>query len=322
MDVAKDGGVARALDVRYPYAYVACTSRGLRVVDLASHTEVLPGASTSGPAVDVKLDGNLAFVACGSAGLDVFDISNPVLPVRVGQFPGAQNASVVYLDGGYAYVACGGQGLAILAINYVAAGLGQAVVQAGTSGAVPINLVSYAALTNLAFQVSYPSDRFTNPSLTITSPLIIGARLSQIGPDLLEVSLDLAGSSVPGALTNIGTLNLTAVANQPSAFVTLGVGNVVGRKPDGSFASRGPCTSGRVVVVGGEPLLEMVNNADGSRRLLLYSLPGYRVQVLSGANLAASQSWPLKYDVVPASLCQSIGPLQMTNRMEFFRARR
>jgi hypothetical protein len=309
--------------VRYPYAFVTCSSRGLRVVDLRSATEVLPGATTSGPALDVKLNENLAFVACETGGLDVFDISNPSAPVRVGQSSGVDGASRVYLDGHYAYVACGTRGLAVLAVDYVSAGLGNTVMAAGTSGSVSVQLVSHVALTNMTFQVDYPPDRLTSFSLTLNSQQIIDHRLSTTIQGRLEVTLTLSASQVLGVQTNIGTLSFTALPGQTSAFVDLGVSNALGIKPDGTAGSSGLCTSGRVVIVGSEPLLETIRHADHTCWLLLYSLPGYQTQVLSCTNQSTPYVWiPKYYDAVPASLQQNIGPIPVTNNTEIFSARR
>lgn len=322
VDVATGSSKSMGVAVRYPYAYVACTSRGLRVVNCLTEKEVPPGAATSGPATDVVLDGNLAYVACGPGGVEVFDITDPTLPVSVGRAPTAKDASAVRLRGGYAYVVCGSQGLAILAVDLVGAGLGRTVVQAGTTGAVPVNLLSWVDLTNLAFNVSYPADRLTDFRLNITSPQIVDQRLTLIDSGLLEVSLTLAGGNVLGVLTNIGTLSFAAVSNQPSAFLTFNLTELVGRRSDGNVAWHGQRTDGRVVVVGQEPMLEIVTNSDRSHWLSIYSLPGFTTQVLSSTNFAESAFWPPKYEVWLTNLSQSIGPLQTTNRTEWLRALR
>ena len=322
VDVATGTSLAMGVAVSYPYAYVACTSRGLRVVDLRIATEVLPGATTSGPAMDVKLDGNLAYVACDTGGLDVFDISNPAAPVRVGQFPGVVGASMVFVGGSYAYVACGTRGLAILAVDFVSAGLGRTVVAAGTSGSVPVQVVSHATITNLTFQVCYPPDRLNSFSLTLNSPQILNHRLSTTMPGILEVTLTLSKNQVLGVQTNLGTLNFMALAGQTSDFVDLEVSTALGIKPGGTLASSGPSTPGRVVIVGSEPLLEMVTRPDRSQWIVLYSLPGYRTQILSCTNLSAPYLWaPKYYDTISTSLQQSIGPIDINHQAELFSAR-
>jgi hypothetical protein len=293
-------------------------------VNTNSPKGTLWNVATHGPAKDVKLDGNLAYVACGTGGLDVIDVSDPTKPTMVTNYPGVRGAKVVEVNNGYAYVACESAGLAILAINYVGAGLGQAVVEAGTSGSIPINIESWVELTNLAFTVSYPEERLGSFSLNFTSPLVVTNQVFTNSPGLLSINLTIAPGQVPGARKDIGSLNFTALLPQTSAFVDLQVGGLKGTKPDGSAASIGPRTPGHVTIVAEEPLLQIVKESNGSHWLTLYSKPNYTNAILSSPEVTAPiSSWTQKYySDLMTSLTQRIGPVQTTSPKEFFRAYR
>lgn len=60
-----------------------------------------------GAALDICIRGNFAYVAAGRAGLMVFDVSNPLKPIRIGGFYLKGESRAVYVDGNRAYLALG-----------------------------------------------------------------------------------------------------------------------------------------------------------------------------------------------------------------------
>ena len=65
----------------------------------------------------VAVTGAYAYVACGSAGLKIIDISNPATPRIVGSFATPGSAWAVTVVGSYAYVANGVQGVSVVNIS-------------------------------------------------------------------------------------------------------------------------------------------------------------------------------------------------------------
>ena len=197
------------------------------------------------------------------------------------------------------------------------------LLKQGTSGSVPLNALSWVELTNLSFTISYPTDCLANFSLSGTSSKLLGHQLSVVAPGLLTVNLRFAATNILGPLTNIANLSFVAPPSAPSTFARLEVAGVTGRRPDGTVASSDPQDAGRVVIVNEEPLVELVTGADGVRWLSLYSRTGSRTQVLSCTNAFALDPWEPKYfDATVTALLHSIGPIQSTNAVELFRAKR
>jgi hypothetical protein len=117
-------------------------------------------------------------------------------------------------------------------------------------------------------------------------------------------------------------LHFTAISNQSSAFVPLLIDNTVGRQPDGSEVRNFAPQAGRVVVVGGEPLLEAILASNRQPALILYGLPGPDYVIEGKPRLDTALPWPAVWEGAQSNLFQQIQPIGGTNRMMFFRARR
>ncbi len=90
------------------YAYLAVSGAAeLVAVDIANPEDVGPAYSgdQAGNGWGVGVAGNHAYVAAGSGGLAVYDITDPMLPERVGQGAALGEARAVVVAGDYAYVA-------------------------------------------------------------------------------------------------------------------------------------------------------------------------------------------------------------------------
>jgi hypothetical protein len=80
-------------------------------------TSALGSVAINGFGNDVEVAGNYAFVAAGAAGLEVFDVSNPVAPVRVAGLDTPGLASSLETAGGIVYLADGSGGLRIIDVS-------------------------------------------------------------------------------------------------------------------------------------------------------------------------------------------------------------
>jgi hypothetical protein len=117
-------------------------------------------------------------------------------------------------------------------------------------------------------------------------------------------------------------LHFTTVSNQSSAFVPLLLDEIVGRQQDGSEVRNFAPQSGRLVVVGAEPLLEAILNSNRQPALILYGLPGPDYIIEGKPRLDASLPWQSVWQGTQSDLFQEIQSVAGANRTMFFRARR
>jgi hypothetical protein len=197
--------------------------------------------------------------------------------------------------------------------------LGTGVMLAGGSGSVPITLGSQGALIGLSFVLNLPANLFTAISVQSTNPALNVPSLSVLSSNALRLSFTAAsGQSLEGS-QQIAQLNLTAASNQSSAFVALWP-----QAPQGTNAGAGltnvfSVQSGRAVIIGPQPLLDMQLLA-GSRDLVLYGIPGQSYQIQSLTDLARPNSWSDFLRVPMTNLTQIIPDLDPTPAALFFRA--
>lgn len=209
----------------------------------------------------------------------------------------------------------------ITVIECVEARMGNTVVRFGTTGAVQVQLLSTAALTNLSFKVASPWERLTNFALHVNSPQVITQGLEVPLPGELGIRFTLPATSVLHGPTNVGVLQFFALSNQSSAFVPLEVLDVEGIKPDGARVANALGQPGRVVVVGQEPLLEAVLFSNQQPALVVYALPG-TTNSLHEKNELDPSSWkPAEVVVIPTNtLFETLIPRGLTNRTLYLRA--
>lgn len=202
----------------------------------------------------------------------------------------------------------------------VEASAGNAAVQTGGSACVPISLLSTVELTNYVLTIRYPAERLTNLVLHVDSEDVLEGRLAIPVAGEAQVSLDLRGDDVLQGPTNVARLCFDAVSDQASAFVTLEVVDVEGRKPDGGRVASAFGSPGRVAVVGTAPLLEALLASEGEVELVLYAWPGTTHELLSATDDHALAPWSSLGPVTVTNLVHGIGPFPATNHVRFYRA--
>ena len=125
----------------------------------------------------------------------------------------------------------------------------------------------------MAYQIRFenqPSATAPAQKIVITDTLDPNLDLSTF--ELTEITFANQIIPVPMGLNHYeARLPFTAVTNQQSAFVTLSLDDTVGLQPDGTAVRNFAAQSGRVVVIGEEPLVEalhaeMMRCADLRRR--------------------------------------------------------
>lgn len=173
----------------------------------------------------------------------------------------------------------------------IEASLGSTVMQTGQTSSVPVNLLSTTSLTNMTFNVLFPMDRFTNFALMVNSSQVLTQQL-QSTTGYLQVSFTLPASQVLHGPTNVGQLSFSAVPSGHSAFVPLGITDVLGLKPDGSLAAKAYGVPGRIVLIGPEPLLQGMTSGPTNVVLEIYGNPGSNYVMTYSTNLPASAWLP------------------------------
>lgn len=109
-----------------PYAYIACSYGGLRIVDISNpgapievgHFSIAPSGDTGGfVANGVAVRGCYAYVADMYMGLTIINISNPGSPARIGYFNTDHRAYGVALIDSFACVADSYDGLRVINVS-------------------------------------------------------------------------------------------------------------------------------------------------------------------------------------------------------------
>ena len=200
--------------------------------------------------------------------------------------------------------------------------LGNAVVRAGDTVSVPVDLLSTVPLSNVVLLATYPAERFTNGTLLINTQQVAAAPLFNLpGTGLLDVGLEFQTNHTLRLSTNVATLGFTTFSNQSSAFVWLTLPDVAAQRLDGSVVANAYGAAGRVVVVGEEPLLEALHAPSNQVLLLQYAPPNSSIELQWTTNVAGG-GWQPSPSVTQTNLVQAAEQLTPSLPALFFRALR
>lgn len=198
--------------------------------------------------------------------------------------------------------------------------LGSSVVRAGNFTCLPVELLSSARLSNVAFFVAHPLNRFTNFSLLISTQQVAAvSSFNEARVDLLDVHLEMLTNHVLRVPTIVATLCFAAHPNQVSAFVPIGLPGVNAVQPHGGVVTNSYGLEGRVVVVGEETLLESVLSSDRKVHVYVYAPEGSTNLLETVTKLPAQAPWSPWQQVTTTNLYISV-PLVSTNTSQFLRA--
>jgi len=155
-----------------------------------------------------------------------------------------------------------------------------------------------------------------NPQQVVAAPLF-----NLPGTGLLDVGLEFQTNHTLRLSTNVATLGFASFSNQSSAFVWLTLPDVAAQRLDGSVVTNAYGLSGRVVVVGEEPLLEALRAPGNQVLLLQYALPDSLIGLQWKTNVAGG-GWEPSPPVTQTNLVQEAGRFTPTVPAMFFRALR
>jgi len=198
--------------------------------------------------------------------------------------------------------------------------LGQQVVLAGTSGKVPINLISKAALTNLQATLVSPPGRLLNFNIEATIPQICTTSVTPLTNNVWRLELIACTNQSLSGTQQIAWLHFTA-ADLASAFVRLSLTNLTGNEADGHPVANFAPQSGRVVVVSDEPLLECVHGTNEQPLLILYGKPATGYSIQTRTNLVSSWQSAIT-NVTLTNLWRELSAPLSSSPVNFFRALR
>jgi len=205
--------------------------------------------------------------------------------------------------------------------------LGTVVLRAGESGQVPVQLLSTAPLTNLTMTVDAPAGRLTNLSIEpIVSPICAATLAPTVtnlvaGQDVFDLNLTTCAGQFLIGTQQVAWLHFSAVSNLPSAFVDLNLDNTVGYQLDGTPVRNFAPQSGRLVIIGEEPLLQAVLDTNGQPALVLFGPPDREYVIETAPSLDPTPGWSVWRDLELTDLFDTVG-IPDVEQQRFYRARR
>jgi hypothetical protein len=184
--------------------------------------------------------------------------------------------------------------------------LGQLVLRAGERGRLPINLDSSETLTNLTMVLDAPLERVGDFATEIYAPELCAHSIVQTSNLLHRITLSTCSNQwlIATQGQQVAWLYLSAASNQSSAFLWVTLTNTVAAHPDGTRVTNYLAQSGRIVVVGEQPLLEAIRSTNGQPALVIYAPTGTTNIIESTSDF----TWPVDWIEEPA-----LSPVVMTN---------
>lgn len=203
--------------------------------------------------------------------------------------------------------------------DYVELTAGEAVLRAGATSSVPLEVTASAGLTALQFALHFADNRLTNLSLEALSPLLTGSTLQSNGPGsaLLTFSASPA-QPLQGPLT-LARLHFGA-ATARSAFLPLDIGEPAFTRAAAGLAPSAILNPGRVTVIENEPLVEALLGTNNSRSLMLYGRVGvtYTIETTTSLN---PPLWTAGQQVPMTNLFHAVPLTNPPSSLLFYRAR-
>ena len=152
-------------------------------------------------------------------------------------------------------------------------------------------------------------------------PDVASVQMHPTGPETLLLRLSASSGQMLLNTQRVARLHFTAASAQRSAFVPLSVVNLECIRSSPGLTPTPLANDGRVVVIGGQPLLEGRVGPKGERELILYGQPGARYQLDSSLNPDDPQAWRPWQESLLTNLFQILPIGSETLSPIFYRAR-
>jgi len=196
--------------------------------------------------------------------------------------------------------------------------VGKTNVLAGKQGVVPIQLSSGVDLTRLSFVLDAPATRLRNLTLKPLVPEIALASLHALTPDQFKIEITSGAGQVLQGNQAVAQLSFDADDSGESARVDLQISQIEGDRSNGTRLTKATTQSGRVIVVGKQPVLEATRLP--SPALVLYGRPGASFAIEFSTELKPAGSWTVLTRVPQTETFQIIGNLRSDSSAVFYRA--
>jgi hypothetical protein len=192
----------------------------------------------------------------------------------------------------------------------------------GESNSVPLTFSSGAAeLTNLSFVLEADTTRLVGFALRSLASEITSSSLAPLSSNQFQVLFTTsAADAFQGSLT-LARLNFIALSNGHSAIVPLRASNVVGALANGTTLAKPRVGSGRVFVIGREPLLDAHVSSNHVRVIRLYGHPNRRYALEFKSDLLNSPDWISFQEVDLESRFAVFSDLPAPKPVVFYRGR-
>jgi hypothetical protein len=178
----------------------------------------------------------------------------------------------------------------VIVLDYLEVSLPSTNLQSGQTLSVPIYLASSDGVTNLDFNLQWPTGYLANPTLSVTAPGIASGTLQDQGTNLMFSFQTIPGQVLQGT-QELAQLTFTAISNEYSALVSLPFESVNATKPDGSSYTNYITPAARIAVIEGQPLLCAYLATNSARELTLYGRLGVSYELQSLTSLALPNTW-------------------------------
>jgi hypothetical protein len=169
--------------------------------------------------------------------------------------------------------------------------LGLQVLESGSSGKLPVKLVSTVPLTSLSMSLATDTARLTNLWLEPIMPEICSQSLDTVTNGLIHLSFATCDGQFLVGTQQIAWLHFDTVSNATSAFIQLNFVDTVGQQPDGTPVKNFAPQSGTLVVIGEQPLLQALIDRSGQTSLVLYGKLGWNCRLERTTELSPGGSW-------------------------------
>lgn len=190
----------------------------------------------------------------------------------------------------------------------------------GQNSFVPLILNAGMGLTNLAFLLEAETNRLQLLLPQSLAPELASAGLRHVGSNRFELQFRTWPGSVLQGQLELARLPFGALAQEHSAIVPLRATSLTGWQESAPSALAGDVSSGRVFVIGREPLLDAQIITNGARRLTLYGHAGRRYVIDTTTNFAGADWWATQ-EVQLAGTREWSGPLDSLAPALFCRVR-
>ena len=213
-----------------------------------------------------------------------------------------------------------GENLYRLGTEFLALGIGSALLQVGQSTNVPLTFNSSAGLASLDLTLNVAPGRLSNLSLTSLAPELdpVGVRITVQSASNVVLHLPARSGQVLSGAREIAQLSFSAAPGQHSAFVPLTLQQAVAAQPDTTLLTNLTLASGRLVIVGPESLLEAGLAANGSRAMTLYARPYFCYALEYATNLSAGSVWTRLAPIAVTRLATPVSALGSASSSQIF----